>query len=108
MEYLAIGFVALIVIKAYLRNTSVTPSHSDHDYNKYIQKLNDILTETRNSVKGAKSGYTVRIDDSRFGRTGYHDENEWKTYKSILYSEGIYVVRTDHTGVDSSIKVSVM
>jgi len=110
MEYLAIGGLIGLIIYTASKQTGpiVIPKCSDMDIAKYNEKLNDILEETRNKVKGVGSGYTTRIDDSRFGRTGYHDEDEWKTYRSILYQEGIMVNRMDHTGLDSAIKVSVI
>jgi hypothetical protein len=92
----------------YYREAIVVPSCSDFDIKKYSEQLNNILTETRDRVKGVKAGYSTRIDNSRFGRTGYHDENEWNTYKAILYLENIYVTRMSHTGIDSSIGVAII
>jgi hypothetical protein len=107
MELLAIGFVGLSFYAAY-KESKITPTCSDQDIKKYNDKLDSILSESIDKVKGAKVGYTTRIDDSRFGRTGYHDEDEWKTYRAILYSKNINACRTSYTGIDSSIQLTVL
>lgn len=106
MELLAIGFVGLSFYVAY-NAPIVKPTCSDQDIKKYNDKLDSILTESIDKVKGAGTKYTTRIDNSRFARTGHHDENEWKTFRAILYSKNIDATRVSYTGSDSSIQLTV-
>lgn len=69
----------------------------------YGEKIHDILKTTKNIAKQLKSGHNIVIHDSRFARTGYHDEQEWKIYKYILSKEKVNVQRYNYTGLDSSI-----
>jgi len=111
MELLAVGFVGLTLYSAYKvfnKESEELPSCSVQDVEKYSLKLESIINKSVDKVKGAETGYSTRLDDSRFGRTGYHDEDEWKTYKAILYSKGIKSERISHTGIDSSIKLTVI
>lgn len=117
LGYLGFGLLATIFVVNSARKqtdplgipTAVNNiSCSEADIVKYQPGLNDILNKTREAVKGSESGYKTRIDDSRFGRTGYHDEQEFNTYQAILFKEGIKVNRMNHTGLDSSISATVM
>jgi len=104
-----IGLIGIFVYTNYEEGIKI-PTCSDQDIEKYKEKLDNILIESINKVKGAKSGYKTRIDNSRFARTGYQDEDEdeWNTYRAILYSKNIYAIRTDYTGCDSSIQLTVI
>ena len=106
MDLLVIGFVGLTFYAAY-KESKITPTCSDQDIKKYSNRLDSILTESIDKVKGAGIGYTTRIDNSRFARTGHHDEDEWKTYRAILYQKNINANRISYIGCDSSIQLTV-
>lgn len=106
MELLMVGFIGVSLYTAY-KAPKIISTCSNEDIQKYSEKLDSILKESVDKVDGAGSGYTTRIDDSRFARTGHHDENEWKTYKAILYSKNIKAERISYIGVDTSIQLTV-
>ena len=73
--------------------------------NLYYENLRYIVDRTISLKNVLLVKHAIVLHDSKFARTGYHDEMEWIIYKYIVETKGIYVERCNYTGLDSSIRI---